>query len=125
MSTEIRELRINASENFKRVMYLAKEFLLTDERIDIVSNTRAAPIVAHAAENLVRLKYVTYENLTTNTSIVNGRRMTKFIIRVQKTGDFKKLYDENLATRNSYKEKYNQTSTTPTPTPTTTPTPNK
>ena len=92
MSTEIKELRVNASENSKRIMYLAKEFLSNADRLDIVTGTAGAPIAARAAESLVRLQYVTYENIHTDTSIVEGRR-------VKKTADFKKLYDENEENR--------------------------
>jgi len=99
MSTEIKELRVNASENSKRIMYLAKEFLSNADRLDIVTGTAGAPIAARAAESLVRLQYVTYEDIHTDTSIVEGRRRTKFVIRVKKTADFKKLYDENEENR--------------------------
>ena len=100
MSTENhKELRVNANENSKRIMYLAKEFLLNGDFLDVVSGTAGAPIAARAAESLVRLKYVTYEDVQTNTSIVEGRRRTKFIIRLKKTSDFKKLYDENAEHR--------------------------
>ncbi len=112
MSTEIKELRVTPRENFKRIMYLAKEFLLNDEVIDVVAGTQAAPAASMAAENLRRLNYITYNDIITNTSIINGRRVTKFVIRVKKTGDFKKLYDENLAKRKEFQER----ETKPTPT---------
>ena len=99
MSTEVKELRVNANENSKRIMYLAKEFLVNNDILDIVTGTQGAPIAARAAESLVRLKYITYENILTDTSIVDGRRRTKFVIRVRKTSEFKTLYEENEANR--------------------------
>ena len=98
-TTEIKELRVNSQENAKRVMYLAKEFLLNSDVLDVVSGTNGAPIAARAVESLIRLKYVTYEDIKTNTSITEGRRRTSFIIRVRKTSEFKKLYDENEVNR--------------------------
>jgi len=117
MSTEVKELRINSNENSKRVMYLAKEFLVNNDVIDIVTGTAGAPIAARAAESLVRLKYITYENILTDTSIVEGRRRTKFVIRVKKTSDFTKLYEENEVNRKKAIEERekSQTQTTQTP----------
>jgi len=98
-TTEVKELRVDAKDNSKRVMYLIKEFLLNTEMLDVVSGTSGAPVASRAVEFLVRLKYVTYQNIKTETSISEGRRRTRFIIRVQKTPDFKKLFDENEANR--------------------------
>lgn len=98
-TTELKELRVNASENSKRIMYLAKEFLTNSDTLDVVSGTNGAPIAARAAESLVRLKYVTYEDIRTETSITDGRRRTRFVIRLRKTSDFKRLFDENEANR--------------------------
>lgn len=114
-TTGVKELRVTAQENAKRVMYLAKELLLANESLDVVSGTNAAPIAARAAETLVRLNYVTYENIYTDTSIIEGRRRTKFVIRMKKTSQFKKLYDENEANRQKAIEERekNQSGSTP------------
>ena len=98
-TTDVKELRVNANENSKRIMYLAKEFLLNSDLLDVVSGTNGAPIAARAAESLVRLNYVTYEDIKTDTSISEGRRRTRFVIRLRKTSDFKKLYEENEVNR--------------------------
>jgi len=98
-TTEIKELRVNANENSKRIMYLIKEFLTNSDVLDVVSGTNGAPVSARAVESLVRLKYVTYEDIRTETSISEGRRRTRFVIRLKKTSDFQKLFDENEANR--------------------------
>lgn len=103
-----KELRVGSNENSKRIMYLAKEFLLNNDSIDVVSGTQGGPIAARAAETLVRLRYVTIEDLRTETVIVNGRRRTKLVIRLRKTGEFQKLYAENEATRKKLQEARNQ-----------------
>jgi|LauGreDrversion4_2_1035121.scaffolds.fasta_scaffold112408_3 hypothetical protein len=101
---EKKELRINSSENAKRVMYLVKEFLLTNDYVDLVSGTGGAPVSVRASESLVRLGYVTYECVRTDTTLANNRRRTKLIVRIRKTKDFKLLYDENEEIRKKTQE---------------------
>ena len=104
MSHDGKELRVGGNDNAKRVMYLAKEFLLNRETIDLVSGTQGAPTVTRATEALVRLKYVTYSDIRTETIIVDGRRRTKLIVSVTKTNQFAKLYEENEANRKKFQD---------------------
>ncbi len=101
---EKKELRINSNENSKRIMYLAKEFLLNNDYVDLVSGTGGAPVSVRASESLVRLGYVTYESVKTDTTLANNRRRTKLVVRVRKTPDFKLLYDENEEIRKRTQE---------------------
>ena len=101
---EKKELRINSSENAKRVMYLVKEFLLNNDYVDLVSGTGGAPVSVSASESLVRLGYVTYECVRTDTTLANNKRRTKLIVRIRKTPDFKLLYDENEEIRKRTQE---------------------
>lgn len=103
-SEDIKELRVEAGENAKRIMYLAKEFLLNHNTIDVVSGTNSAVVAARAVENLARLNYVTYEDIKTETNVVNNRRKTRLVIRLKKTKDFQKLYEENEANRKKLQE---------------------
>jgi len=103
-SGEIKEFRVEAGENAKRIMYLAKEFLVNNDRIEVVSGTNTAVVAARAAENLVRLNYVSYEDLKTETSVNNNRRRTRLVIRLKKTSEFNKLYQENEANRKKLQE---------------------
>merc|ERR1711976_204960 len=103
-SSVIKEFRVESGENAKRIMYLAKEFLMNNERIEMVSNTNSAVVAARAAENLARLNYVTYENLRTETNVVNDRRRTRLVITLRKTSQFNKLYEENEANRKKLQE---------------------
>jgi len=101
------QLIVNSSENSKRVMFLAKELLLKDnDFIDLVSGTQGAPVSTRAAESLVRLGYVTYDAILTDTCIIpkTNKRRTKFIIRLRKAGDFKVLYEENEEIRKKTQE---------------------
>ncbi len=104
MSQDTKELRVGATENAKRIMYLAKEFLLNNETIDVVSGTAGAIHATRAAEGLVRLKYVTYSNIKTETNIINDRRRTRLVITLKKTNQFTKLYEENEANKKRLQE---------------------
>jgi hypothetical protein len=99
MSQDTKELRVSGEENSKRIMYLAKEFLLNNDVLDIVSGTRGAITVTKAAEALKRLNYVTYDSIKTETVVVNDRRRTGLVVRVKKTSQFSKLYQENVENR--------------------------
>jgi hypothetical protein len=99
MSQDIKELRVGPSETTKRVMYLTKEFLLNNDIIDVVAGTASAPSVARSCEALVRLNYISYVDLRTETQIVNERRRTRLVVRVKKTTQFNSLYQENEANR--------------------------
>jgi hypothetical protein len=104
MSEEKKELRVNPNENAKRVMYLIKEFLLNNETVDLTSGTAGSPVSVRAAESLVRLGYVEYDGIKTDTTLSNGRRRTKMIIKLKKTHNFKALYDENEEIRKRTQE---------------------
>ena len=99
MSQDIKELRVGQGESAKRIIYLAKEFLLKNDSIDVVAGTGTAPFAARSCETLVRLNYVSYGNIRTETNIVNGKRRTRFVVRLNKTSQFQTLYDENEANR--------------------------
>ena len=95
MSTEIKELPVAEYEHGKKVMYFAKDMLLANEKLNLVANTKSAPVASRAAETLARLGYVTFDGIQTLTEIKNGRRAIKLIITLKKTENFQKLYDEN------------------------------
>ena len=91
-----KELKVNSLDNSKRIMYQAKILLAKHDEIEIVAGTGGAPIAVRAAESLVRLGYVTYLSIKTDTilSITNKRR-TKFSIRLKKTPHYQQLFEEN------------------------------
>jgi hypothetical protein len=104
MSHDGKELRVGGNDNAKRVMYLAKEFLLNRETIELVSGTQGAPVVTRAAEALVRLKYVTYSDIRTETTIDEGKRRTRLVVSITKTNQFDKLYQENEENKKKFQE---------------------
>ena len=97
--SDIKDLRVAHFDSAPKIMYLAKEMLLSSETINISSTTNSASIGARAAENLVRFGYVTYENIKTETIIENNRKRTRFIVTIKKTPQFEKLYNENAELR--------------------------
>lgn len=112
-TTNNKELRINAQEGAKRSMYFAKELLNSSETIDIVSGTYGAPVATRTAETLIRLGYVKYTSIRTETNVVNGARKTRLVLTVTKTANFQKLYEENAAKRETLlKEKETNNSNT-------------
>ena len=99
MSTEPKELKVEEYDNAKKVMYLAKELLLNGEKMNLIGTTKSSPIATRAAETLVRLGYVTFDNIQTLTDVRNDRRSIKLIITLKKTSNFDKLYKENQEER--------------------------
>ena len=99
MSQDIKELRVGPQETTKRIMYLTKEFLLSNDHIDVVAGPASAPNVARSCEALVRLNYVTYEDIRTQTSVINNKRITRLVVRLRKTNQFNTLYEQNEANR--------------------------
>jgi hypothetical protein len=99
MSTEVKELRVGPGETTKRIMYLSKEFLLNNDSIDVTAGTGSAISVARSCEALTRLNYVTYTDIRTETNILNEKRRTRLVVRLTKTKEFNKLYEENEINR--------------------------
>ena len=95
MDEEIPELTVEENDNYKKVIYLAKELLLTQERLNIVSGIYSSHIATRATQNMVRLGYVKYENIQTLTEVRNEKRFIKLIITLKRKSDFRKIYDEN------------------------------
>ena len=102
--SEIKELRVAQYDNPKKTMYLAKELLLTTDKINISGTTNSATIVARSAEGLVRFGYVTYDNVKTETIIENNKKRIKFIVTIKKTNEFDRLYKENEENRKKKEE---------------------
>jgi hypothetical protein len=99
MSQEVKEFRVGPGESTKRIMYLAKEFLLNNDVIDVVAGTNSSEVAAKSCEALVRLNYVTYADLRTETNVVNDQRRTRLVIRLKKTDKFNEMYQENEANK--------------------------
>jgi len=93
------EFIINPVDNFKKAMYHIKEILKDKNELTVISGVEGAFTASIVCENLVRLNYVSYKNVSTSTQVHNGKRRISLVIVLQKTKDFQKLYDENEAKR--------------------------
>ena len=104
MSSNIKDLRVTQFDNARKIMYLAKEMLLSSEKINIKATTNSADIAARSAENLVRFGYVTYDDIKTETIIERERKRVRFVITIKKTSNFEQLYKENEELRKKKEE---------------------
>ena len=99
------ELKVLPIDNSKKVMYNAKILLGKFDEIELVAGTGGSPVAVRAAESLVRLGYVTYESIKTDTILSNSdRRRTKLSIKLKKTKDYLKLFEENEEIRKRTQE---------------------
>ena len=83
----------------KWYMYVVKQVLKSRESCDIRARPLGAAQVVRVAEALKRLGYITYEKYYTHT-VIDKERLQRFItVKVKKTKDFQKLYDQREAER--------------------------
>merc|ERR1712151_33694 len=98
------QLGVGGNTQTRSVMYEAKKLLLEQDSIEVYSGSYGAQTVAQACEQLKRLNYITISDVRSETNIVEGSRRIKFVMRITKTADFQKLYDENEANRKAKQE---------------------
>ena len=90
---------LSYSRPAKWYMYVVKQVLKTRDSCDIRARPLGAAQVVRVAEALKRLGYITYEKYFTST-VINKDRLQRFItVKVKKTKDFQKLYDQREAER--------------------------
>lgn len=86
---------VNSNDNHKRIIYLVKELLKDKTELNVISGTKGAPVSARVCNTLVKLEYVHFGDIRTETSVVNEKRRTSLVIRLIKSDKFDKLYAEN------------------------------
>ena len=106
--SDIKEFPVDSRDFFTKSMYLCKEFLNTNKKINIVAPTNSASQATRLAETLRRLGYVQFDDIQTQTLIREGRRQTRIVITVHNTPDFDKLYKESLEERKKREEEINK-----------------
>ena len=90
---------LSYSRPAKWYMYVVKQVLKTRDSCDIRARPLGAAQVVRVAEAPKRLGYITYEKYFTST-VVDKERLQRFItVKVKKTKDFQKLYDQREAER--------------------------
>ena len=97
--TKLDTVTLSYNRPAKWYMYIVKQVLRTRDSCDIRARPLAAAQVVRVAEALKRLGYITYEKYFTST-VVEKERLQRFItVKVKKTKDFQKLYDQREAER--------------------------
>ena len=83
----------------KWYMYVVKQVLKSRDSCDIRARPLGAAQFVRVAEALKRLGYITYEKYYTST-VIDKERLQRFItVKVKKTKDFQKLFDQREAER--------------------------
>ena len=97
--TKLDTVTLSYNRPAKWYMYIVKQVLKTRDSCDIRARPLGAAQVVRVAEALKRLGYITYEKYFTST-VVDKERLQRFItVKVKKTKDFQKLYDQREAER--------------------------
>ena len=97
--TKLDTVTLSYNRPAKWYMYVVKQVLKTRDSCDIRARPLGAAQVVRVAEALKRLGYITYEKYFTST-VINNDRLQRFItVKVKKTKDFQKLYDQREAER--------------------------
>jgi hypothetical protein len=95
----IEEFIVNPQDNIKKSMFHIKEKLKERETIEIISGVNASNLVIRVCDSLIRLNYVTYNNITTITKVINNKRQINLKVVLKKTQDFDRLYEINKLNR--------------------------
>ena len=97
--TKLDTVTLSYNRPAKWYMYIVKQVLKTRDSCDIRARPLGAAQVVRVAEALKRLGYITYEKYFTTTVIEKERLQRFIIVKVKKTKDFQKLYDQREAER--------------------------
>ena len=93
--SDIKELKLDSRDFFPKSMDLAKRFLKDNRKIKLVANTLSASQTTRVAETLKREGFVIFQDIQTQTKIINDSRVVSLIITMEATPDFDKLYKED------------------------------
>ena len=97
--TKLDTVTLSYNRPAKWYMYVVKQVLKTRDSCGIRARPLGAAQVVRVAEALKRLGYITYEKYYTST-VIDKERLQRFItVKVKKTKDFQKLYDQREAER--------------------------
>ena len=97
--TTLETVNVSFNRPAKWYMYVVKQALKSRETLDIRARPLGAPQLIRVAEALKRLGYITYEKYYTITELNEGNLRRYIYIKVKKTKEFQKLFDEREAER--------------------------
>ena len=93
--SDIEEFKVDSRDFFAKAMYQAKQSLRAHKKLKIIGTSLNANLASRIAETLKRLGYIEFDDIKTETKIINDSRQVRLIITVHITDDFEKLYKEN------------------------------
>ena len=102
--SKLETVNISLNRPAKWYMYVIKQVLKNRENVDVRAGPLGAAQAIRCVEALKRLGYITYSKYYTTSDITDGRIKKYIVIKVKKTKDFQKLFDEREAERNKMME---------------------
>ena len=93
--SDLEEIRVDSRDYFYKSIDQAKTSLRAHKQAKIVGTTLNVERATSVAENLKRNGYIEFDDVQTETKIVNNNRQVRLVITVHITPDFEKLYKEH------------------------------
>ena len=92
---KIKEIIVKDYCTADEVINIVEESLFRKEKINLIAGVKSSSVSVIAAEQLVKARYATIENIQTLTEIKNNRRFVKLIITLKRESNFKQIYEED------------------------------
>ena len=102
--SDIKEFHVDSRYFFRQTIQKMKEFLKDNKKGKIVANTHNADQATGASERLRREGYIEFDDVKTETRIVDNTRNVQLIITVHTTENFDKLFKESEEERKKREE---------------------
>jgi len=102
--SDIEEFKVDSRDFFPKAMFQAKQSLRAHKKLKIIGASLNSNQAARLAETLKRLGYIEFDDIKTETKIINDTRHVRLIITVHITDNFEKLYKENEEERKKKEE---------------------
>ena len=102
--SDIKEFHVDSRNFFRQTIQKMKEFLKDNKKGKIVANTHNADQATGASERLRREGYIEFDDVKTETRIVDNTRNVQLIITVHTTENFDKLVKESEEERKKREE---------------------
>ena len=102
--SDLKEFHVDSRNYFPQTLQQVKEFLRDNKKGKIVANTPSANQATGVAETLRRLGFIEFDDIKTETKVVDNTRQVQLIITFHVTEDFDKLYEESEEERKKREE---------------------
>ena len=102
--SDLKEFHVDSRNYFPQTLQQVKEFLKGNRKGKIVANTPNANQATGVAETLRRLGFIEFDDIKTETKVVDNTRQVQLIITIHVTEDFDKLFKESEEERKKKEE---------------------